>query len=94
MCGVRGGGAKNVAQVNSTRNFQQCQFSKNHTKDIPFAQEHCVLTTSVPVRTSPVPAQLSAGAATSRPGVQAPEHPGDWPLGLTVLSLSSLPAAP
>lgn len=74
-----------------TCNFQQCQFSKNHTKDIPFAQERCVLTTSVPVRTSPVPAQLSAGAATSQPGVQAPEHPGDWPLSLTMLSLSSLP---
>ena len=75
-----------------TCNFQQCQFCKNYSRDIPFAPERCVLPASVPIRTtSPVPAQLSSGATMPRPGVQAPntQETVPWPHG--ALSAASQP---
>lgn len=87
--GLRGG--KCGPSQQHTCNFQQCQFSKSHTRDIPFALERCphCLCSRQDI-SSPSTAQLWA---TSRPGVQAPKHPGDWP-SASPCSLSLQPPNP
>lgn len=90
MWGVGGCGAENVAQVNSTCVISNNVSAAKTTPETSPLPRSAVLTASVPVKTSLVPAQHSSGP---HPGLvsKPPNTRETGPRPLRALSLSSLP---